>query len=141
MFISVPRAPQGMTSTPFCFAPKGQFFQRIFPQGFTRSDYHLTKIVIHKGLHKAIRNFRSISFPISKAFHSYFPRHQIPIFRGYAHRANTEGTASKQFPRATDQHPTGEKKQPNSTPHKQNISPTIPLTRNQQLAPLPPEAQ
>ena len=70
----------------------------------------------------------------------FFPRHQIPLFRGYAHCANTEGTASKQFPRATDQHPTGEEKQPNSTPHKQNISPAIPLTRNLQLAPPPRSA-
>ena len=129
-----------MTSTPFCFAPKEQLFQRIFPQGFAQSDYHLTKIVIHKGLHKAIRNFRSISFSISEAFHLYFPRHQIPIFRGYAHCANTEGTASKQFPRATDQHPTGEEGLPNFTPHKQNVSPAIPLTRNQHLAPLPPRS-
>ena len=106
-----------MTSTPFCFAPqKEQLFQRIFPQGFAQSDYHLTKIVIHKGLHKAIRNFRSISFSISEAVHLYFPRYQIPIFRGYAHCANTEGTASKQFPRATDQHPTGKERLPNFTP-------------------------
>ena len=46
----------------------------------------------------------------------YFPRYQIPIFRGYAHCANTEGTASKQFPRATDQHPTGKERLPNFTP-------------------------
>lgn len=46
----------------------------------------------------------------------YFPRYQIPIFRGYAHCANTEGTASKQFPRATDQHPTGKERLPNFPP-------------------------
>lgn len=130
-----------MTSTPFCFAPqRSNFFSAYFPKDLPQSDYHLTKIVIHKGLHKAIRNFRSISFPISEAFHLYFPRHQIPLFRGYTHCANTEGTASKQFPRATDQHPTGEEGLPNFTPHKQNISPAIPITRNQQLASLSPRS-
>ena len=91
--------PRGWPPRPSVSSPKEQLFLRIFPQGFVQSDYHLTKIVIHKGLHKAIRNFRSISFSISEAFHLYFPRHQIPFFRGYAHYANTEGTASKQFPR------------------------------------------
>lgn len=63
----------------------------------------------------------------------YFPRHQIPLFRGYAHCANTEGTASKQFPRATDQHPTGEEGLPNFTPHKQNISQQFPSQETSNL--------
>ena len=42
---------------------------------------------------------------------------------------------------ATNQHSTGKEAPPNVTPHKQNIPPAVPLTENQQLAPLPPEAQ
>lgn len=63
----------------------------------------------------------------------YFPRHQIPFFRGYAHCVNTEGTASKQFPRATDQHPTGKEGLPSSTPHKQNISQQFPSQETSNL--------
>lgn len=74
--------PRGWPPRPSVSSPKEQLFQRIFPQGFVQSDYHLTKIVIHKGLHKAIRNFRSISFSISEAFHFQFPKRFICIFRG-----------------------------------------------------------
>lgn len=71
----------------------------------------------------------------------YFPRHQTPFFRGYAHRANTEGTASKLFPRS-DRPAFNRQRSPTKLhPSQAKHFPAIPLTENQHLAPLSPEAQ